>query len=155
MKSSPGNLTIFQMAEFQAKEAPADKEIANGETYVSQRKREKCLAIGHTSATCNDSIPHVTDFSGAETLCKVVKAHTEILAAQQVVARLKNLGIDGLHVKLCDACPGGDADGQDRVRDFASAPEGWICCLENIDLHHFARSASELKNATGEVSLRQ
>jgi small subunit ribosomal protein S14e len=55
----------------------------------------------------------VTDLSGSETLCKVsggqvVKAQRDeatpyaaMLAAQQVVVKLKNLGIDGLHVKLC------------------------------------------------------
>jgi small subunit ribosomal protein S14e len=101
-------------SEPQLKTAPASKKVAKEEAYVGPRKAkdEKCIAVAHIYASKNDTIIHVTDLSGAETLCKisggiVVKAdrdeatpYAAMQAAQQVVTKLKALGIDGLHVKL-------------------------------------------------------
>ena len=84
------------------------------EVYVGPKKRDKELAIGvaHIYSSNNDTFVHVTDLSGAETLCKVtggmvVRAmrdeatpYAAMLAAQQVAERLKTLGIDVLHIKF-------------------------------------------------------
>ena len=96
------------------KAQPATKKTAKDDVYVgpSKRQGEIVLGVAHIYATKNDTFIHVTDLSGAETLVKVtggmvVKAQRDqatpyaaMLAAQQVAARLKNLGIDGLHIKL-------------------------------------------------------
>jgi len=103
--------------EPQAKAAPPGKKVAKDDVYIGPKKREgmneKCLAVAHVFSSKNDTIVHVTDLSGAETLCKVsggqvVKAQRDestpyaaMLAAQEVVKKLKNLGIDGIHIKLC------------------------------------------------------
>ena len=98
----------------QAKAQPAQKKTKE-DVYVgpAKRERELCIGVAHIYATNNDTFVHVTDLSGAETLCKVtggmvVRAmrdqatpYAAMLASQQVAARLKNLGIDALHVKLC------------------------------------------------------
>ena len=68
--------------------------------------------VAHILATFNDTFIHVTDISGRETLSRVtggmkVKAHRDesspyaaMLAAQDVAARCKELGITALHIKL-------------------------------------------------------
>jgi small subunit ribosomal protein S14e len=73
---------------------------------------EKCIAVAHIYSSKNDTIVHVTDLSGAETLCKisggmVVTAdrdegtpYAAMQVVQQVVPKLKTLGIDGLHIKI-------------------------------------------------------
>jgi small subunit ribosomal protein S14e len=104
------------MAEPQGKQAPPSKRVVKEDTYIGPDKRDKsgkCFGVAHIYATRNDTIIHVTDLSGAETLSKisggqVVKAQRDeatpyaaMLAAQQVVTRIKALGIDGVHIKLC------------------------------------------------------
>lgn len=98
----------------EAKVAPQTKKTKADDVYVgpAKRKDEIVLGVAHIYATKNDTFIHVTDLSGAETLCKVtggmvVKAardqatpYAAMLAAQQVAGRLKNLGIDGLHIKF-------------------------------------------------------
>ena len=96
----------------EAKVAPVKK--SKDDVYVGPAKKhdEICLGVAHIYATKNDTFVHVTDLSGAETLVKVtggmvVRAmrdeatpYAAMLAAQQVAARLKALGIDGLHIKM-------------------------------------------------------
>ena len=96
----------------EAKVAPVKK--SKDDVYVGPAKKqgEICLGVAHIYATKNDTFVHVTDLSGAETLVKVtggmvVRAmrdeatpYAAMLAAQAVAARLKNLGIDGLHIKM-------------------------------------------------------
>lgn len=98
----------------EAKVAPQTKKTKADDVYVgpAKRKDEIVLGVAHIYATKNDTFIHVTDLSGAETLVKVtggmvVKAardqatpYAAMLAAQQVALRLKNLGIDGLHIKF-------------------------------------------------------
>ena len=98
----------------EAKVPATTKKNKADDVYVGPQKRkdEIVLGGGRIFKTKNDTFIHVTDLSGAETLVKVtggmvVKAardqstpYAAMLAAQQVAARLKNLGIDGLHIKF-------------------------------------------------------
>ena len=73
---------------------------------------EVVFAVAHIFASFNDTFVHVTDVSGRETLVRVtggmkVKAdrdesspYAAMLAAQDVAARCKELGIGALHIKL-------------------------------------------------------
>ena len=76
------------------------------------RDGEIVFAVAHIFASFNDTFVHVTDVSGRETLVRVtggmkVKAdrdesspYAAMLAAQDVAARCKELGIGALHIKL-------------------------------------------------------
>lgn len=76
------------------------------------REGEEVFAVAHIFASFNDTFVHVTDLSGRETLVRVtggmkVKAdrdeaspYAAMLAAQDVAARLKELGVTALHIKL-------------------------------------------------------
>jgi len=93
-----------------APEAPKKKE----DVVLGPQKKEGeiVLAVAHIYATKNDTFVHVTDLSGSETLARctggmVVRAQRDestpyaaMLAAQQVAQRLKDLGIDGVHIKF-------------------------------------------------------
>jgi len=82
--------------------------------YLGPEKSEGIFTFGvcHICATFNDTFIHVTDLSGRETYARVtggmkVKADREesspyaaMMAAADVVARLKQLGIDAIHIKL-------------------------------------------------------
>jgi small subunit ribosomal protein S14e len=73
---------------------------------------EEVFAVAHIFASFNDTFVHVTDLSGRETMVRVtggmkVKAdrdesspYAAMLAAQDVAARCKELGITAVHVKL-------------------------------------------------------
>jgi small subunit ribosomal protein S14e len=92
------------------KDAPKAKKE---EQYLGPVKKEgeRIMAVAHIYASKNDTFIHVTDISGAETFCKVtggmvVKAQRDektpyaaMLASQAAAARLKVLGIDGVHIK--------------------------------------------------------
>merc|ERR1711881_407799 len=76
------------------------------------REGDEVFGVAHIYASFNDTFVHVTDLSGRETLCKVtggmkVKAdrdeaspYAAMLAAQDVVTRIKQLGITALHLKI-------------------------------------------------------
>ena len=73
---------------------------------------EDLFGVCHICATFNDTFIHVTDLSGRETYARVtggmkVKADREesspyaaMLAAQDVYARLKQLGVTAIHIKM-------------------------------------------------------
>ncbi|KRX06579.1 hypothetical protein PPERSA_13058 [Pseudocohnilembus persalinus] len=73
---------------------------------------EKVFGVCHILASSNDTFIHVTDLSGRETLVRVtggmkVKSdrdepspYAAMMAAQDVVVRLKQLKINALHIKL-------------------------------------------------------
>jgi small subunit ribosomal protein S14e len=73
---------------------------------------EEVFGVAHLFASFNDTFVHVTDLSGRETLVRVtggmkVKAdrdesspYAAMLAAQDVAARCKELGITALHIKV-------------------------------------------------------
>ena len=74
--------------------------------------KDEIFAVAHIFASFNDTFVHITDISGRETLCRVtggmkVKAdrdesspYAAMLAAQDVVVRLKEIGITALHIKI-------------------------------------------------------
>ena len=73
---------------------------------------EDVFGVAHIFASFNDTFVHVTDLSGRETMVRVtggmkVKAdrdeaspYAAMLAAQDVAARCKELGITALHIKM-------------------------------------------------------
>ena len=73
---------------------------------------EDLFGVCHICAKFNDTFIHVTDLSGRETYARVtggmkVKADREesspyaaMLAAQDVYARLKQLGVTAIHIKM-------------------------------------------------------
>lgn len=79
---------------------------------TNNREGELVWGVAHIFASFNDTFVHVTDLSGKETLCRVtggmkVKAdrdesspYAAMLAAQDVAARIKELGVNALHIKL-------------------------------------------------------
>jgi len=76
------------------------------------REGELVFGVAHIFASFNDTFVHVTDLSGKETIVRVtggmkVKAdrdesspYAAMLAAQDVAAKCKELGITALHIKL-------------------------------------------------------
>lgn len=81
-------------------------------TLGLQSEGELVFGIARIFASYNDTFVHVTDFTGRETVARVtggmkVKAdHDEsspyaaMLAAQDVAARCKDVGINALHFKI-------------------------------------------------------
>ncbi|CDO70085.1 hypothetical protein BN946_scf184806.g12 [Trametes cinnabarina] len=73
---------------------------------------ELVFGVAHIFASFNDTFVHVTDLSGKETISRVtggmkVKAdrdesspYAAMLAAQDVAARCREVGITALHIKL-------------------------------------------------------
>merc|ERR1712230_272396 len=88
---------------------PAQENISLGPQV---RDGELVFGVAHIFASFNDTFVHVTDQSGKETIVKVtggmkVKAdrdeaspYAAMLAAQDVAAKCKELGINCLHIKL-------------------------------------------------------
>ncbi|PIL27493.1 hypothetical protein GSI_10644 [Ganoderma sinense ZZ0214-1] len=88
-----------------AKEEPValGPQVAEGELV---------FGVAHIYASFNDTFVHVTDLSGKETISRVtggmkVKAdrdesspYAAMLAAQDVAARCREVGITALHIKL-------------------------------------------------------
>lgn len=85
-------------------EAPTlGPQVAEGQTV---------FGVAHIYASFNDTFIHVTDLSGKETIVRVtggmkVKAdrdesspYAAMMAAQDVAARCKELGITAVHIKL-------------------------------------------------------
>ncbi|KAH8551352.1 40S ribosomal protein S14 [Umbelopsis sp. PMI_123] len=76
------------------------------------REGELVFGVAHIFASFNDTFVHVTDLSGRETIVRVtggmkVKAdrdesspYAAMLAAQDVAAKCKELGVTALHVKI-------------------------------------------------------
>eukprot|EP00928_Gymnodinium_smaydae_P057780 TRINITY_DN40_c0_g1_i5.p1 TRINITY_DN40_c0_g1~~TRINITY_DN40_c0_g1_i5.p1 ORF type:complete len:149 (-),score=28.17 TRINITY_DN40_c0_g1_i5:67-513(-) len=93
-----------------APKAKADVEAVSLGPQV--REGEVVFGVAHIFASFNDTFVHVTDVSGRETIIRVtggmkVKAdrdesspYAAMLAAQDVAARCKELGISALHIKL-------------------------------------------------------
>ncbi|KAK1442720.1 ribosomal protein S11 like protein [Babesia gibsoni] len=96
----------------QATEAVAPAAAATTSPLGPQIKGEQVFGVAHILASFNDTFIHVTDLSGRETLVRVtggmkVKAdrdesspYAAMMAAQDVAARLKELGITAVHIKL-------------------------------------------------------
>merc|ERR1739847_120310 len=99
----------------------SESMLSKNKTVISRQKNdpgasstntEHIFAVGHIFASYNDTFVHVTDLSGKETLVRVtggmkVKAdrdesspYAAMLAAQDVAARCKELGVTALHIKI-------------------------------------------------------
>ncbi|KAL8762615.1 MAG: hypothetical protein Q9184_001416 [Pyrenodesmia sp. 2 TL-2023] len=96
---------------------PPKKKVERGATEnislgPQVREGELVFGVARIFASFNDTFVHVTDLSGRETLCRVtggmkVKAdrdesspYAAMLAAQDVAARCKELGINALHIRI-------------------------------------------------------
>ncbi|KAJ3066610.1 ribosomal protein S14, S11 [Rhizoclosmatium sp. JEL0117] len=76
------------------------------------REGENVFGVAHIFASFNDTFVHVTDLTGRETIVRVtggmkVKAdrdesspYAAMLAAQDVAARCKEIGVTALHIKM-------------------------------------------------------
>merc|ERR1719343_6926 len=92
-------------------EAPKDEAPKMGPNNMVA-SGEEVFGVAHIFASFNDTFIHVTDVSGRETISRVtggmkVKAdrdesspYAAMMAAQDVVARLKEIGITAVHVKI-------------------------------------------------------
>ena len=88
------------------------KEQTTLNLSLQPKEGELIMAVCHIYASFNDTFVHVTDPSGRETIVKVtggmkVKAdrdeaspYAAMMAAQDVAAKCKELGIGGLHIKM-------------------------------------------------------
>jgi len=86
--------------------------VASKLSRPTHAEDELVFAVAHIYASFNDTFIHVTDTSGRETIVRVtggmkVKAdrdesspYAAMLAAQDVAARCKDLGVTALHIKL-------------------------------------------------------
>merc|ERR1711874_260754 len=96
--------------------APRKGKVRQEEVQVQLgpqvREGENVFAVCHIYASYNDTFVHVTDLSGRETISRVIggmkveadrdesSPYAAMLAAQDVAARCKELGITALHVKI-------------------------------------------------------
>ncbi|KAI9329489.1 ribosomal protein S11-domain-containing protein [Obelidium mucronatum] len=76
------------------------------------REGENVFGVAHIFASFNDTFVHITDLTGRETIVRVtggmkVKAdrdesspYAAMLAAQDVAARCKEIGVNALHIKM-------------------------------------------------------
>merc|ERR1711975_123629 len=121
--ASPVRSEQINMATKKQKQAEKDEaEAAKPKlsALASQLgENETVFGVAHIYASYNDTFVHVTDLTGRETMVRVtggmkVKAdrdesspYAAMLAAQDVAARCKELGITALHIKTPG--PGGQA----------------------------------------------
>merc|ERR1712220_6160 len=103
--------TKSQMAPKKEKKED-DGEVKKHVLAAALKPDEDVFGVCHLYASYNDTFVHVTDMGGRETIIRVtggmkVKAdrdesspYAAMLAAQDVAARCKELGIGALHIKL-------------------------------------------------------
>ncbi|KAI5994837.1 ribosomal protein S11-domain-containing protein [Pisolithus albus] len=94
------------------KKSKAPKEENTVSLGPQVAEGELVFGVAHIYASFNDTFVHVTDLSGKETISRVtggmkVKAdrdesspYAAMLAAQDVAARCREVGITALHIKL-------------------------------------------------------
>ena len=97
-----------------APKAKAPKEEGEQKSALAAQLKDTDVVFGvcHLFGSFNDTFVHVTDLSGRETMVRVtggmkVKAdrdeaspYAAMLAAQDVAARCKELGVSALHIKM-------------------------------------------------------
>ena len=74
--------------------------------------KERVFGVCHILASWNDTFIHVTDLTGRETYCKVTggmmvtndreeaSPYAAMMAANEVAIKLKEIGINSIHIKL-------------------------------------------------------
>eukprot|EP00658_Telonema_sp_P-2_P042354 TRINITY_DN303_c0_g1_i13.p3 TRINITY_DN303_c0_g1~~TRINITY_DN303_c0_g1_i13.p3 ORF type:complete len:156 (-),score=37.82 TRINITY_DN303_c0_g1_i13:87-554(-) len=95
------------------KKAPKEEgEVVKSALAAQLSDTDVVFGVAHIFASFNDTFVHITDLSGRETMVRVtggmkVKAdrdeaspYAAMLAAQDVAARCKELGISALHIKM-------------------------------------------------------
>merc|ERR1712071_216991 len=99
--------TIQEENGWNAVDAPVELEAEEEQT-----EKELKFGVAYIKTTKNDTIIHITDMSGCETVAKVsggmkVKAHRDesspyaaTLAAQDAAAKAIERGINAVHIKL-------------------------------------------------------
>jgi small subunit ribosomal protein S14e len=97
------------MASKKGKVKKEQEKVYYGPTVA---ENELVFGVAHVYASFNNTFIHVTDMSGMETIIRVnggmkVKAdrdesspYAAMMAAQDVVARCKELGVTALHIRL-------------------------------------------------------
>ncbi|KAJ8091730.1 ribosomal 40S subunit protein S14B [Marasmius tenuissimus] len=101
-----------QVHKMPPKKVKAPKEETTVSLGPQVAEGELVFGVAHIFASFNDTFVHVTDLSGKETVSRVtggmkVKAdrdesspYAAMLAAQDVAARCREVGITALHIKL-------------------------------------------------------
>ncbi len=86
------------------------EEIKLGPPIVNSE--ERVFGVAHILATWNDTFIHVTDLTGRETYCRVTggmmvtndreesSPYAAMMAANEAVKLLKEIGINAIHIKL-------------------------------------------------------
>eukprot|EP00658_Telonema_sp_P-2_P042357 TRINITY_DN303_c0_g1_i21.p3 TRINITY_DN303_c0_g1~~TRINITY_DN303_c0_g1_i21.p3 ORF type:complete len:174 (-),score=47.68 TRINITY_DN303_c0_g1_i21:87-608(-) len=105
--------TELAMAPKVDKKAPKEEgEVVKSALAAQLSDTDVVFGVAHIFASFNDTFVHITDLSGRETMVRVtggmkVKAdrdeaspYAAMLAAQDVAARCKELGISALHIKM-------------------------------------------------------
>ncbi|KAL0958974.1 hypothetical protein HGRIS_014286 [Hohenbuehelia grisea] len=94
------------------KKVKAPKEETTVSLGPQVAEGEDVFGVAHIFASFNDTFVHITDLSGKETISRVtggmkVKAdrdesspYAAMLAAQDVAARCREVGVTALHIKL-------------------------------------------------------
>merc|ERR1711959_78745 len=100
------------MAPKSKKEKAEEGEVIKSALAAQLKEGDVVFGVAHLFASFNDTFVHITDLSGRETMVRVtggmkVKAdrdeaspYAAMLAAQDVAARCKELGIEALHIKM-------------------------------------------------------
>merc|ERR1711879_976107 len=96
---------------------PPKKNLKKKEKEVERlgpevKDDEIIFGVAHILATWNDTFIHVTDLSGRETYCRVTggmqvtsdreesSPYAAMMAAQITAAKLKEIGVNAIHIKL-------------------------------------------------------
>ncbi|KAJ1432375.1 Ribosomal protein S11 [Sesbania bispinosa] len=107
-----GSKTVHQSEARMSKRKVREPKEENVTLGPAVKDGEHVFGVARIFASFNDTFIHVTDLSGRETLVRItggmkVKAdrdesspYAAMLAAQDVAARCKELGITALHIKL-------------------------------------------------------
>ena len=113
-KEEKGKEEVKEKVEVKKEEGAQEEGEVKGVQNLGPQdlQGEDLFGVCHICATFNDTFIHVTDLSGRETYARVtggmkVKADREesspyaaMLAAQDVYARLKQLGVTAIHIKM-------------------------------------------------------
>lgn len=99
-------------------ESKTTEKVENKEAPKPAFKKRKIKwGVAHIYASFNNTIIHVTDLTGSETIARcsggmIVKVHrlesaptTAMLVAKQVAEQIKELGVNAVHIKV--KAPGG------------------------------------------------
>merc|ERR1711975_2376 len=102
----------ISMSKKKEKKEDEENVIKKSALAAQLKEDEVVFGVAHIYASYNDTFVHITDLTGRETLVRVtggmkVKAdrdesspYAAMLAAQDVAARLKELGISAVHIKM-------------------------------------------------------